>query len=705
MKVMKVEHWTGSLAVILCLLAAQTLQAQPVTTGTLVRDMTDLERLARFPDPAYETIQFSSYDRRSDLPGGPDWYANSDGFGGEPIPNVEEVLEEAGADGIGTYLLCDVKGPGAMVRTWTARMNGTVRVYLDGSEEPLYQGSADRFLEKTYYPLLEETGPDSTLLEGAFFQRDAGYFPVPFAERLRVEWTGDLAKLHFYEIQVRKYAEGTNVETFSPEDLQTYQTAIEEAAAVLSNPSEAYAYPSDQDAQSFSASVPAGETRTLVGLSGPQAITRLTLKVEAGDLVRALRQSVLRISFDGHPWAQVQSPVGDFFGAAPGVNPYESLPFTVRPDGRMTSRFVMPFADSARVVVENRGDEPVTIGGSVLPAAYTWDDERSMHFRARWRVDHVMSPTAPVDLPFVMADGKGVYVGTTSLLKNPSRVPAPGGSWWGEGDEKIFVDGDDQPSIFGTGSEDYYNYSWSSPDIFDYAYAGQPRNDGPGNRGFVANYRWHILDPIPFLDQLRFYMELFRHEYEPGFTYARTSYLYGRPGLTDDHVPVSDEDVRPPRLKGWEPIASGSAQNATFYQTEELVDDSSRTRLDEGALWAGGQLFVWEPEQEGDSLQITLPVSEQGSYRLYLTVAQDSTSGMFSSHLDGERLEMHSFMVDHPSAERLNLYKPHRQALRSYRTAPLELETGEHSLRLQYEGHEDGAGSDIGIDFIWLQSQ
>jgi len=72
------------------------LAAAPVTTGSLMRGMVDSERLSRFPDPNYRTIQFSSFDHRSRLPGGPDWYANSDGFGGEPIPNFEGVLREPG---------------------------------------------------------------------------------------------------------------------------------------------------------------------------------------------------------------------------------------------------------------------------------------------------------------------------------------------------------------------------------------------------------------------------------------------------------------------------------------------------------------------------------------------------------------------------------------------------------------------------------
>ena len=115
-------------------------------------------------------------------------------------------------------------------------------------------------------------------------------------------------------------------------------------------------------------------------------------------------------------------------------------------------------------------------------------------------------------------------MGTSVYLMNPAAMPTPYGNWWGEGDEKVFVDDDRVPSIFGTGSEDYFNYSWSSPDIFVFPYCGQPRNDGPGNRGFVTNYRWHVLDSIPFKNSVRFYMELNSHERTPGMSYARIGY-------------------------------------------------------------------------------------------------------------------------------------------------------------------------------------
>jgi hypothetical protein len=102
---------------------------------------------------------------------------------------------------------------------------------------------------------------------------------------------------------------------------------------------------------------------------------------------RALRQTILEIRFDGSPWGQVQSPIGDFFGAAPGINPYESLPFTVLDDGRMVCRYFMPFKDSAQVMMENMGDQEVSVVAKVVTEPYAWKDGISMHFRARWRVN------------------------------------------------------------------------------------------------------------------------------------------------------------------------------------------------------------------------------------------------------------------------------------------------------------------------------
>ena len=113
----------SSLLLTLLLVAASAQVPLPrggtVTFGTLLGEMTDLAGLARLPDPQFSTVQFSSYDRRSVSPDSAGWFSNSDGFGREPIPGFLQVLRAPAGENPGEYLLAEVTGPGAVVRTWS----------------------------------------------------------------------------------------------------------------------------------------------------------------------------------------------------------------------------------------------------------------------------------------------------------------------------------------------------------------------------------------------------------------------------------------------------------------------------------------------------------------------------------------------------------------------------------------------------------
>lgn len=672
-----------------------------ITTGSLIKELSDLARLVQFPEPAFRTVQFSSYDRRSKIPGGPDWFANSDGFGNEPKPNFEKVLKEPDEEGIGEYLIADVRGPGAIVRLWSAAITGKIRLYIDGRPSPLYDGPAIDFFHRVYdgFPQAERLNMER--FRKTVYQRDACYAPIPFTKGIRIVWTGDLKTLHFYQVQVRLYEPGTKVISFSPDDLAAYSDTIDQVTEALSDPDQNIPPRSKESPISFESVLNPSEEKEILSLDGPKALEILTVKLKAENMDKALRQTLLHIICDEYPWGQVQSPLGDFFGAAPGINPYQSLPFTVHPDGTMVCRFVMPFKKALKMRIENHGDQPVEIKGSALPMAFAWDDTRSMHFRARWRVNHNMiaSNKAVQDLPFLIASGRGVYVGTTSYILNPNSVPTPYGNWWGEGDEKVFIDREAFPSIFGTGSEDYYNYSWSSPDIFYYPYCGQPRNDGPGNRGFVTNFRWHILDPLPFQRSIRFFIELYSHERTPGLSYARIGYHYGRPGITDDHMAIMPEDLRYLELpENWQPAARMGARDSVFYDAEKIVRSTQRTHFEKGRLWAGGKLFVWTPKKEGESKAFAFRINEKGRNQIHFASALTPDSGRFSILLDNKPAQLAN------KQEIVDLYRPYRTLLRQFSLAPTELETGEHTLTLKFEGANPQVKKPkIGIDFIWIQ--
>jgi hypothetical protein len=166
--------------IILQLFSLSLFAQETITFGTLVDEMTNLDRLTSLPEQAYRMKQFSSYDRRSQIPGMRGWFYNSDGFGGEPIPGFQQVIIPPDESGNGTYLICDIEGPGAILRLWTAGLNGSIKLYLDQEDEPLYDGLAEEFFWNTASGI---SGIKNELTsQKVYRQFDASYFPIPFQQ-------------------------------------------------------------------------------------------------------------------------------------------------------------------------------------------------------------------------------------------------------------------------------------------------------------------------------------------------------------------------------------------------------------------------------------------------------------------------------------------------------------------------------------------
>ena len=168
-----------------------------------------------------------------------------------------------------------------------------------------------------------------------------------------------------------------------------------------------------------------------------------------------LRALVIAATFDGNE--TVWCPAGDFFSSPARINSFTTLARTATSaDGRLVCRWRMPYQASGSVRILNTGSNASTVTLRVKTAAWTWD-QRSMHFHARWRPDDISPGTPFHDWNFVEVQGKGVLVGDSWTVLNPTD------GWWGEGDEKIYVDAEYDaakfPSHFGTGTEDYYGWA------------------------------------------------------------------------------------------------------------------------------------------------------------------------------------------------------------------------------------------------------
>ncbi|MFC2125209.1 glycoside hydrolase family 172 protein [Bacteroidota bacterium] len=682
-----------SIFLIISLVIPFVIRAQDVSTSSLLDELINLEQLSELNGPGYKILHFTSYDRRSEGKSKDEigWYANSDGFGKESYPNFAGVIEPADKDRNGKFLICDVEGPGSIIRLWSARFSGEVTIFLDKSNVPVYKGSADYFFRHAYDAI--QNNPQPTF-QNTLSQEFSGYYPIPFAKYCRIEWEGNLNELHFYYVQIRKYDAEVEVKTFNADDIRENSAKTDHIIEVLSDPDKAEKFENATRTLIPETSVKSGKSKEILKLTGTGAVQKISLKVKAGDLTKALRQNILRIVFDDYVWGQVQAPVGDFFVTAPGINPFSSLPFSVSKDSILTCRFKMPYKKSVTIYLDNLSDQDIKVEGHIVSKPYKWKEGKSMYFHASWRINHKLTAMehAPVDLVFLMAHGKGRYVGTSVFIKNPATGPDNWGNWWGEGDEKIYIDDNKFPVIFGTGSEDYFGYAWSSANLFDHAFIGQPRNDGPGNRGFVTNYRFHIIDDLPFNKHLSFFMELFPHDSIPDFTYGRTVYYYGVPGTYDDHQVITRDDVKIPVLpETWRPKQIKGSSGFVFYEAEDVFLSGKHITSEQGQLWSDRNVLIWKPEQNGDKIVFDLPAPVQKEkMEIRLTTKVSPAGGSFTVKLNGKKMN---------GGAVYNLYDDyHTRSVSIYRSTTKAED--KNKLELTFEGEK---GQEIGVDFIWIR--
>jgi hypothetical protein len=153
-----------------------------------------------------------------------------------------------------------------------------------------------------------------------------------------------------------------------------------------------------------------------------------------------------------------------------------------------------------------------------------------------------------------VVEGRGVFVGDTLALHNNALLPHPKGTgtWWGEGDEKIFVDEEAFPPMIGTGTEDYYGYSWGVGGKFQTPFHPMPLGDANENYtkpGRTTNSRVRSLDRIPFKNHLKFDMERLHWQKTAKLDYAVTTHCYAMDGAvgngetTPKKVRVKDRDT------------------------------------------------------------------------------------------------------------------------------------------------------------------
>lgn len=588
----------------------------PLAWQSLLRETYDLTTLTHLSDHPFTTGQFSSYDRASVTPQRPDdWFANHDrahcyyeGTIDKDTPFYEQSqrgTKPGGSMTAGTRVgiarhkknvpgmvwaytagiepqqagyiaanawtpsplgpvLADITGPGCLTRIWSSNPGeaGLIRIYLDNQPKPALEARLLDLLGGTWEVQQGDKRVRPVPSPWAC-ERARGFeliFPIPFQQRCLV--VVERPSLQ-YQINYRRYAANTSITTFSMDEVINEQKLIQaEAQRLNSNVSisheqlarelaglKAEEKPDVQQVALDQPQLAPGTSREMVLLEGPganpnRAIVQIEATVQADRMIDALRRVLLLIHFDGAALPQIEVPLGDFFGTAAGAVPLNTLPLQVTASGKLTSRWIMPYAKNARILLKNLDVQPVTVQFTITHVPFRWT-EGSLHFHATWRTASLN--TRPYqDWSILQLKGKGHLAGTFLSVHNPVK------EWWGEGDSKVWLDGEAFPSYWGTGTDDDFGLGWADKSTFSHLWRAQPRHDGKGHEGFTSLFRARLLDRIVFKSSLKYDLEV-RHDLpNVHVQYAAASFWYALPGATLDRTEIT-EKVLQGSLPGGQP--------------------------------------------------------------------------------------------------------------------------------------------------------
>jgi len=648
--------------VLLFLLVTAPLSAATVSLSSLLDEMVDRDALTRFPDPAYICTQASSYDRASTTPNDPGtWFANDD---------HSQFIREEMNGGRKEWVLMDAEGPGAIVRWWITapQYKAVFRIYLDGSDTPAIEANIGELVGGEFLvgaPLSADRAKGRNL-----------YLPIPYAKQCKVT-VDDMPeqKALYYQINYRTYTGGTAVESFTLDGFRMIEGKIDSVQKMLLAAGDV----SEESFVATNVTLRKGESVSLSGKMLAEkagVLERIVLKIDAEgeELTHALRSTVMSIKFDDKE--TVWCPLGDFFGSGVGLNPYKSWYTRVEKDGTLISLWWMPYQKSAEVSLINYGDQDVkVIRNAFSSRPYQWDD-RSMYFHADWRQDRNMKTRPQRDWNYITVKGRGVFVGDVLSLLNRNSA------WWGEGDEKIYVDGETFPSHFGTGTEDYYGYAWCTPAFFDSPFHFQPRAEGPGNYGNTTNARVRLLDGIPFTKDFRFDMEVL-HWIGTTVDYAVATFWYG----FDDASPV-DFQSRNDQI--------AEAQAVVSHKTPVKVDIPGFTiekfPTNGYIHWENEDYLIWIWVGQNAKLEFILEAEKDGECKLVAELIKHPRHGIIQFHIDDRKI-----------GEPIDLYDERQVPTGPMEIGVVDLKAGRHTVVVEFVGkNEKATGSYVGIKGLQL---
>ena len=366
-----------------------------------------------------------------------------------------------------------------------------------------------------------------------------------------------------------------------------------------------------------------GQTLVLGDLEGPGIITHIWCTVGSFDPFYG-RSLVLRIYWDGADKPSVEVPLGDFFGVGHGAYAdFESIPVNVSSHGRARNCFwPMPFRKRAKVTVTTESTKYDT---DSFYYYLDWQKHEKLandisYFHARYRQ---AMPAGPGDYTILETTGRGHYVGTVYSVQQVEL------GWFGEGDDRFYIDGEKLPSLRGTGTEDYFGDAWGFRQ-FSRPYYGVSLWEGyfPGDR--VTAYRWHLQDPISFRKSLKVAIE------HRGSVFTDTGQNLGQFYERPDWVSSAAFWYQSPPVGFNEPIAPVDKRIAPYRVLR--FDELEVSATPESGLGKEKTGFLYLPGTADAQIEFDFEVAQEGRYQMSAFLTHSVFGSRYQPFLDGKRM-------------------------------------------------------------------
>ncbi|MBN2579721.1 MAG: DUF2961 domain-containing protein [Pirellulales bacterium] len=458
--------------------------------------------------------------------------------------------------------------------------------------------------------------------------------------------------------------------------------------------------PDDERSNYDAQPIAPGGKQVLMDAKGPGVITHFWFTFPGPSPKRGRhpgnadhQELLLRIYWDGSDRPGVEAPLGDFFANCFGKrSAINSLPVVVQEGDSYNCYWHMPFRKSARVEVVNQSDRPM--GGLYYNIDWIQRDvaEDAPYFYAQYRQEYPQE--GGKDYVILDTQGKGHYVGTVLAIRMRSPI------WYGEGDEKIYIDGEKTPSIWGTGTEDYFCCAYGLATT-ETLYFGVPYWDPYGYVGNKTSaYRWHLADPIVFEKSIKVTIEhrswisadenpdnkkMSWNEREDDYASVAFWYQTGTPTFT-----ARSPDAKARRLPPLERIVA----YAKDFTAPEYHSGGSAHR--QFLPWLFDRpILLYNPEKaENAWVEIPFEVKRREPLHLLIVAACAPDYGTYQATLDGAKI-----------GPPLDFYSENL-ADREFHLLDFWPDAGKHVLRLECVGQNPRSqGRLLGLHSVQLRER